>query len=148
MKQMITILAATLLSASVFAQDTFDGCGLGWEVTQDKTVIATTTRGTTNAFVPPSFGMTTGSLGCDEFTGIAMNDRSSAEYVAKNFETIRAELATGQGEYVDATAQSFNCDSQAFGKHMQKNYDGVVAPSANGIELYNNLKAEAAKVCS
>ncbi|MFM8315218.1 MAG: DUF3015 family protein [Deltaproteobacteria bacterium] len=43
-----------------------DSCGLGWQVTQKKSFLATTTRGTTNAFVPPTFGMTFGTIGCDK----------------------------------------------------------------------------------
>jgi hypothetical protein len=130
------------------AQDTFDGCGLGWQVTQDKTMIATTTRGTTNAFVPPTFGMTTGTLGCDKFSAFASNEKQNVEYVAKNFDSIRTQLAVGNGEYVDATAQSFNCNSSAFSSHVQQNYNTVVAPAHDGIELYQNLKVAAAQACS
>lgn len=148
MKKLIAVCALALAGMSAQAQDTFDGCGLGWQVTQDKTMIATTTRATTNAFVPPTFGMTFGTIGCDSFEGFAANEKANAEYVAQNFETLRNELAQGQGEYVSATAQSFNCESNAFGSHVQKNFDSVVAPAKNGIELYKNLKAEAAKVCS
>ena len=144
------MLAATILAVGTVAQarDSFDGCGLGWEVVQEKTMLATTTSGTTNAFVPPTFGMTTGTIGCDKFEGFAANEKSNAEYVAKNFEALRMELAKGEGQYVDAAAESFSCDAQTFGTHVQKNYDQVVAPAKDGVELYNNLKAEAAKACS
>ena len=43
-----------------------DGCGLGSEVTQKKSLLATTTRGTTNGTIPPAFGMTSGTIGCDQ----------------------------------------------------------------------------------
>ena len=148
MKKLIFIASLVLLAMNAQARDKFDGCGLGWEVVDGKTVLATTTRGTTNAFVPPVFGMTTGTLGCDQFEGIAMNEKDSASYVAQNYETIRAELAMGRGEYVDTTAQYFNCDSEKFGKHIQKNYEGVVAPTQSGLELHRNLKSEATKICS
>lgn len=144
----LALVAIVLASVGAQAADTFDGCGLGWQVTQDKTVIATTTRGTTNSVVPPTFGMTTGTLGCDKFTAIAANEKQTAEYVAKNFDSIRTQLAVGNGEYVDATAQSFNCDSASFGSQVQKNYNTVVAPAQDGIELFNNLKAAAANFCS
>lgn len=67
---LITISSTFCLLGSVYAaQDTSpggsDGCGLGWEVTGEKTMLATTTRGTTNAFVPPTFGMTSGTIGCE-----------------------------------------------------------------------------------
>ena len=146
--KMLLVIATLLVSFNTFAKDSFDGCGLGWEITQDKTMIATTTRGTTNAFVPPTFGMTTGSLGCEKFSGFAANEKQNVEYVAKNFEVLRTQLATGNGEYVTATAQSFNCDSKAFSSHVQQNYETVVAPAKDGVELYMNLKKEANAVCS
>lgn len=147
--KLIALFALVLGSAfQAQAADTFDGCGLGLQVTQDRTMIATTTRGTTNSIVPPTFGMTSGTIGCDKFTGFASLDKQNAEYVAKNFDTIRTQLAVGNGEYVDATAQSFNCNSAAFGSHVQKNYNTVVAPAQDGIELFKNLKAAAAQVCS
>lgn len=147
MKKLV-LFAIIALSTSANARDTFDGCGLGWEVTDQKTMIATTTRATTNAFVPPTFGMTTGTLGCNKFDGFASNEKQNVEYVAKNFDAIRSQLAVGAGEYVDATAQSFNCNSTTFGSHIQTNYNNIVAPAQDGIELYNNLKAAAAQVCS
>jgi hypothetical protein len=146
--KMLLVIASLFVSLNSFAKDTFDGCGLGWEVTQDKTMIATTTRMTTNAVVPPTFGMTTGSLGCEKFSGFAANEKQNVEYVAKNFEVLRTQLATGNGEYVTTTAQSFNCDSAAFSSHVQKNYETVVAPAKDGVELYMNLKKEAGNVCS
>jgi hypothetical protein len=144
----LALFAVIALSVGSHARDSFDGCGLGWEITNKKTVLATTTRGTTNAVVPPTFGMTTGTIGCNQFEGIASSEKQNAEYVAQNFEAIRSELAIGTGEYVDATAQSFNCDSKSFSSHIQQNYNSVVAPAQNGIELYNNLKSAAAEVCS
>lgn len=147
MKRLV-LFAVVALSAASHARSNFDSCGLGWEVTDKKTYLATTTRATTNAFVPPTFGMTSGTIGCDRFEGFAANEKQNAEYVAKNFEAIRSELAVGAGEYVDATAQSFNCDSKSFGSHIQQNYNNVVAPAQDGIELYNNLKTAAVAVCS
>ncbi|MBK9038693.1 MAG: DUF3015 family protein [Bdellovibrionales bacterium] len=60
------IIGAIMLAFPLVSQakDTMDGCGLGWEVTDSETMIGTTTRGTTNMFVPPAFGMTTGTIGC------------------------------------------------------------------------------------
>jgi hypothetical protein len=147
MKRLV-LFAVVALTGFANAADKFDGCGLGWQVTDKKTYLATTTRATTNAFVPPTFGMTSGTIGCDQFDGFAAIEKQNAEYVAQNFEAIRSELAVGTGEYVDATAQSFSCDSKSFGSYIQKNYNSIVAPAQNGIELYNNLKAAAVAVCS
>src|SRR5271170_3615642 len=51
-------------SGAVAGEPDTDGCGLGWQVTDKKTIIGSLTRGSTNSFIPPSFGMTSGTLGC------------------------------------------------------------------------------------
>lgn len=73
MRKLVVLAAVLALPALSHARDTMDGCGLGWEVTSSETMIGTTTRGTTNAVVPPTFGMTTGTLGCKKLD-IASND--------------------------------------------------------------------------
>lgn len=151
------LLASVIVLASVFAQakmaaketmggarDSLDGCGLGWQVTESRTMIGTTTRGTTNAFVPPAFGMTSGTIGCEQIA-FAKNDQEAASFVATNYQTLKSELAIGQGEYVSAMIQSFGCSSAnvpSISSDLQKKYDSVVAPTQNATELFSNLKAE------
>lgn len=144
----LVILASMLFASVGFAADTLDGCGLGWQITSKKTYTATTTRGTTNAFVPPTFGMTTGSMGCDQLE-IGKNNKEAADYVATNFETLKSELAKGQGEYVVALADSFGCkrSAEAVGVQIQKNYGRVVAPAQNSAELFNNIRGEIQNIC-
>ncbi len=124
--------------------DTLDGCGLGWQVTDSRTMIGTTTRGTTNAFVPPSFGMTSGTIGCDQIP-FAKNEQEAATFVASNYQTLKSELAVGHGEYVSAMIESFGCASgqvPAISAKIQKNYGSVVAPTENATQLFNNLKQQ------
>lgn len=145
------IVLATIVSGLVspaFAADKLDGCGLGWQVTDKSTYTATITRATTNAVVPPTFGMTTGTMGCDKLE-IGANDKEAANYVATNFETLKSELAAGQGEYVTALASAMGCSAKSseLGAQLQKNYNKVVAPAANAVELYKGIKATAANAC-
>ncbi|MFN7727994.1 MAG: DUF3015 family protein [Bdellovibrio sp.] len=135
-----------LIGASAMAQDKLDGCGLGWQVTDKRTYTATSTRGTTNFLVPPAFGMTTGTLGCDKLD-VGSNDKEAADYVATNFEVLKSELANGRGEYVSALAKTMNCSSAAFGSHIQQNYEKVVAPAATAADLYKGIKAETKELC-
>lgn len=147
MKTLLLVLATTLASTA-FAADTLDGCGLGWQVTDKKTYTATTTRGTTNAFVPPTFGMTTGTLGCQQLE-VGKNDQEATTYVATNFQPLKSELALGQGEYVTALATAMGCKSaaSAVGAKLQQNYNKVVAPAVNSVELYKGIKAEVKDIC-
>jgi len=116
-----------------------DGCGLGWQVTDKKTMIATTTRGTTNAFVPPTFGMTTGTIGCDQHS-FAKNEQKSVEFVASNYEPLMMNVAAGRGEYLDAFAQTLNCkDSNVLGSALQKNYSNIASPDA--VQFFKNVKS-------
>jgi hypothetical protein len=121
-----------------------DGCGLGWQVTEAPTLMGTATRGTTNAIIPPSFGMTSGTIGCEQLS-VAQNEQESASFVATNYQTLKSELAVGHGEYVSAMIESFGCSSNqvpALSQKIQQNYQSVVAPTQNATELYKNLKNE------
>ena len=133
------LLAAMVLSISAVSQarDTMDGCGLGWEITKDETLIATTTRGTTNAVIPPAFGMTTGTLGCKKLE-IAANEQESATYVLNNYANLKQELASGHGEYTNGLFEVMECSNSS---QIKANYETVVAPAKDGAELYNSLKA-------
>jgi len=150
----IFLIALTIVAAAATAQaqkasgksgdGTLDGCGLGWQVTDSRTMIGTTTRGTTNMVVHPGFGMTSGTLGCEQIS-FAKNEQEAATFVASNYQTLKSELAVGQGEYVSAMIESFGCSAEqvpAISSQIQKNYNTVVAPTQNATELFNNLKQE------
>lgn len=123
-----------------------DSCGLGWQVTRKKSFIATTTRGTTNYVVPYTFGMTTGTMGCDQHS-FAKKDRQAIEYVASNYEPLTIEMAAGRGEYLQAFAQVMGCGSSTgqFGTVMQKNYGDIVGKSKNAIDFFQNVKTSVKK---
>jgi hypothetical protein len=119
-----------------------DICGLGWQVTQKKSFLATSTRSTTNVFVPPTFGMTSGTIGCSQHS-IAKRDESAAIYAVTNYEPLKMELAEGRGEYVEGFARTLGCSDQVvpdFGKAIQGKYKGL--NDSTGIELFDEIKAE------
>jgi hypothetical protein len=120
-----------------------DGCGLGWQVTDKKTLMGTTTRGTTNAFVPPSFGMSSGTIGCDKHE-FAKNEREAAVYAYNNYESLSVEMAQGHGETLDGFAHAMGCgDAAAFGKMTQSNFKQIIeAPSA--IDMFETVKSKIA----
>ena len=131
-------------NGGVAGEDKLDGCGLGWQVTDQRTMIATTTRGTTNAVIPASFGMTSGTLGCEQIK-FASNDKESATYVFNNFQNLKSELAEGQGEYVSGMVQSVGCSASqvpSISSDLKKNYGTVVAPAQDAAQLFQNLKSE------
>lgn len=124
-----------------------DGCGLGWQVTQKKTMLGTTIRGTTNGVVPPTFGMTSGTMGCDKHD-IAKNDMDAAKFAFNNQEPLTIEMAQGEGEYLVGFAKTLGCDDSAqgeFAKMTQENYESIVKEDQSALTLLKNVKAEISK---
>ena len=123
--------------------DKGDGCGLGWQITKERTMLATTTRGTTNAFVPPTFGMTTGTIGCEQHS-FAMRERAAAEFAYNNIDKLTVDMARGEGEYITSLARAFGCaDSavKAFGETARAALPQLLEKTDSGIEFYQSIKA-------
>lgn len=136
------LLAVVAVPAVSFAASPggTDGCGLGWQVTNKKSFLGTTTRGTTNAVVPPTFGMTSGTIECDQHS-FAKAEMPAVIFGVSNYDTLVIEMAAGRGETLEAFAQTLGCsDAQAFGRVMQEKFEAIKGNSA--LELYKNVKEE------
>jgi hypothetical protein len=152
-KQLLA-LSLVFVSSSAFAASSggtagggSDGCGLGWQVTQKRSLIATTTRGTTNAVVPPGFGMTSGTIGCDQHE-FAVNDQKAIQFVASNYEPLMSEMAEGRGEYLQAFHQTMSCAPGTYGQFtttLQKSFPTLSTNSGNVVNFYNGVKQELKK---
>lgn len=148
MKKILLIALVGLIPSAAFAAaggtspGGSDSCGLGWQVTDKKTMVATTTRGTTNYFIPYTFGITTGTMGCEKHD-FAKKEVEAAVYAANNVDTLNIDFAKGQGEYLTAFAQSMGCndsDVNMLGAEVKRNY-GSISSSANGVELYKAVRS-------
>ena len=146
MKKIIILFAVCLLPLPVLAEgepDT-DGCGLGWQVTKKKTMSGTTTRATTNAFVPPTFGMTTGTIGCSRHPFVK-KDEAAARYAMVNFDALTVEMAQGAGENLQAFARTLGCTDagmEAFAKMAQENYSSLIGADTTAVDLIQNVRQE------
>lgn len=145
MKKLMMVVGMMLVGFSAQAKGGgSDGCGLGWQVTQKKSLVATTTRATTNAIVPPTFGMTTGTIGCDQHS-IARRDVPAAQFVATNYDALLMDMAQGEGESVAALAATLGCgDSAAFGAMTRREFSSLTE-GADSLELVRRLREEARK---
>jgi hypothetical protein len=121
-----------------------DGCGLGWQVTREKTLLGSITRGTTNETVPPSFGMTSGTLGCRQLP-VSLNDQSAFKYAYVNMDSLSVDMAAGHGEYLQAFAQTMGCGavSDSFSQMAQARYDAIMNHGkADALQMFENVKRE------
>lgn len=144
MKKLLMLVVFGLVagaSAQAASGGGSDGCGLGWQVTDKKTMIATTTRATTNAIVPPTFGMTTGTIGCDQHP-VAMRDVPAAQFVATNYDALLLDMAQGQGETLAAFAQTLGCsDASALGEMTRKEFSALTS-GADSLELLRRVQGQ------
>ncbi len=121
----VLIASLVLGSAAAFAENDSDSCGLGWQVTKKKTFSATTTRGTTNSVVPPTFGMTSGTIGCAQHS-LVKAEMKSLHFADANYENLMTEIAQGQGEYLTGFAATMGCSSAEFSSALQSNFSEIV----------------------
>mgnify|MGYP001575723609 CR=1 FL=1 len=136
---------APVAKGAVDVGDPGDGCGLGWQVTDKRTLIASTTRGTINGFVPPTFGLTSGTIGCMKYD-FAKNEEAAATFAYANSDSLRTDMAEGHGEYLAGMARSFGCSdavTSRFGEVTQKNYSEITQDgAASPIQMFRNLQQQ------
>lgn len=129
---------------AVEGQPDSDACGLGWQVTQSKTLIATTTRGTTNWVIPYSFGMTSGTMGCAQHP-FAKKDQEAAAYAVTNYEPLLLEMAEGHGETLAGFARTMGCGDAVYGdfsRMTQEKYQDVTGGKASAVRMMFKVKEE------
>src|SRR5690349_24196548 len=106
MKKLTTFAAALgVLPALALATGNHPmaGCGLGYLLLSNKDndkvtqVLGSTTNGT---FGTQTFGISSGTSGCTE-DGAVKVARATEVFVEVNLDSLRREMAQGQGEYVN-----------------------------------------------
>jgi len=139
MKKLLVIGA---LAAAAFAGNPNTGCGLGSMVIQNqdslvKQVIASTLN---NISGNQTFGITTGTLGCEKPTKIA-NNQKLEKFVKENIDQITMDAARGNGESIKTLAKLMNIKNEtAFAKKLQQNFDKIFASeNVNSAQVIDNI---------
>ena len=141
--KLIIALMALVATSSLFAADSSSGCGMGYEIAKDQSLVSSSTRNLVNATFSNSIAMTLGTSGCAKHS-IVKNDAKGIHFAEANMNVLALEMARGNGEFVAGFASVYGCNNtEAFGSMVQSNYETVL-PSSNtsGVELYNNVKAQ------
>ena len=100
------------------------GCGLGSLAFGDQPggiqIIAATLNGTG----VQTFGITSGTSNCAE-DGVAMNEGETNSFAEANFESLKQEMAQGQGDNLQVLASLMGCDAHALGSAARSNYGSI-----------------------
>lgn len=138
------LIGAALVASPLIASAHPAGCGLGTHVIFKQPsswvehVLAATTNGTSGN---QTFGMTSGTLGC-EAAGGPLASRVNG-FLDNNLDQLAMDSASGQGETLDALAELIGVDAadQAlFSQRMKENFDAVFASEqSDSGDVYNAL---------
>jgi Protein of unknown function (DUF3015) len=127
-------LAITALpAANAFADATGAGCGVGTMIFKGQKgvlpqILAVTTNG---SFGNQTFGMSTGTLGCEQ-DGVVMREHEKDVYVAANIDQIKLDMARGGGEYLATLASLMSvapADQAAFFTLTKDRFADVAGPA-------------------
>lgn len=145
-KALLAIVAAPMLATMAFAGNQNEaGCGLGSLVFKENSavhqVLAATTNGT---FGNQTFGITTGTLGCNASGNLrAEINRAQHNYVAGNYRNLSREMAAGQGEYLTALSDLLGCsDGAELGKLAQSKYGEIFSNEGSPAQVLESLKGQ------
>ncbi|MCB1659333.1 MAG: DUF3015 family protein, partial [Pseudomonadales bacterium] len=111
MKKLLAV--ALLASSSVVMADQDVGCGLGTMVWAGQSglipkILAATTNGTSGN---QTFGITTGTLGC-ESDGVISSRARLGMFMGTNSERLARDMSVGQGESLDVLANLLNIKAE------------------------------------
>jgi hypothetical protein len=149
MKKLIMALVLTLaLSGSAFAVGTVQencGCGLGGMVLgeSNNSLLINLAASCLNGLCGnQTFGITTGTLGCQKFEGFVQSEQVK-EYVADNMDILAKDIAMGNGESLEALADLMNVEEGSRAQlyaTLQSNFNNIFTSEAVTAEdVVNNI---------
>jgi hypothetical protein len=146
---LVTALVPSLALAS--GNHPMAGCGLGYLLLSNKDnekvtqVLGATTNGT---FGTQTFGISSGTSGCTQ-DGAVKVAKATEVYAEVNLDSLRREMAMGQGEFVNTFASMLGANEAtrpALVKFFQSEYASLF-PSAqtSSAEMLNTLSVKLAQ---
>lgn len=107
------------------------GCGLGtvlWADKADGSILSQTMQVSTNGFLGnQTFGISSGTLDCEQPESIGADDRTFA-YVRDNMDGLARDIAVGRGEHLTTLAELLavpESSKEAFAGSLQNNFSRI-----------------------
>ena len=119
----LTAFAVAFSASSAFAIDS-TGCGLGSIIFKGQSgpipqILAVTTNG---SFANQTFGITSGTSGCDQQGRITGGTGKTLAFLENNLEQFAVDAARGQGETIDTVAALMGVSSDKAGAIIKENF--------------------------
>jgi hypothetical protein len=159
MKAVYSILATLFFSNILWAADGSSGCGPGWYLFKDNSLVSSALRTTTNAILFPAvtIGMTLGTSNCTQHK-LVLKEKESLYFATMNHFELKRDIAKGQGEYLSAFSSTMGCPVNAqarLNNKLREDYPQIystkdIQPESVLLEVYKVIlrDGELTKQCS
>jgi hypothetical protein len=141
----LTVLVMMFTMTAVYANQSNTGCGLGSLIFKGKNgLVSQTFAVTTNySFGTQTFGITSGTSNCQQFSSIVSNERINI-FVSQNLDSLAIDIARGNGEYLNTFAVLMDvreADRAAFYSKLQSNFSRIfTATSITHDQVLRNIE--------
>jgi hypothetical protein len=145
--KLLTLTLSLGFACLSFGADGSSGCGPGWFILKDNSLLSSALRFTTNTLFAPvtTIGMTFGTSNCTRHK-IVLHEKETLYFVEQNFYELKNQVARGTGSHVIALAQTMGCQSDTqLGNHLQKSYSEIFPmqnqpnPSGSLTEIFKAI---------
>lgn len=144
----LVALFFTVFSTRANAADGSSGCGPGWYIFEENSLVSSALRATTNGILLPvvTIGMTFGTSNCTQHK-IVLKEKESLHFATMNHFELKRDIAKGDGEYLSAFAATIGCSASAqatLNKNLRTEYsriypDANVNPERTLLETYKAI---------
>lgn len=133
-----------LLPNAAHAADSSSGCGPGWYILKDKSLISSFGRAITHGILSPfvTLGMTFGTSNCGKHS-IVENDKESLRFASENFDILRQDIVRGYGEHLTSYVTTFGCKDSSVTKistSLKKGYQRYLHGSQEPVDYVIETK--------
>ncbi len=144
----VLIVAFFCISLSSFANDGSSGCGPGWYIFKENSMVSSALRAITNGVLFPisTLGITFGTSNCTQHK-VVKTEKQSLHFATMNYMELKSQMAQGEGEYLSAFAQTIGCQASAqntFNDVLKTNFSqivprGSIQPEKLLLEVYKKI---------
>lgn len=123
------VIILLFLSKLAIAADGSSGCGPGWYILKDNSLLSSALRSTTNGMLFPvtTIGMTIGTSNCTRHK-IVLKEKESLHFVTHNYFELKSQVAMGSGTHISALSQTMGCangSDQAISQSLKGSYSEI-----------------------
>jgi hypothetical protein len=144
LKILFLLIIGVFSVQSAFSGSTPDrssGCGLGWKVSKQKSIISSSIRALTNGTASNSIGMTSGTSGCTRHSLVRVNKKLEY-YTHANFDILISEMSEGKGEILSGLSQILGCNHNILSSEIQKDYKSIITDDTTPSSFIQRLKRQ------